>query len=52
MRLCIDRIPILEWFKMKFHEIEEKLGVNRIQKEGNRPKRGIKNIISYKYKCN
>jgi len=26
-RLCIDRMPILEWFRMKFQELKEKLGV-------------------------
>ena len=27
-RLCIDGIPILDWFKRKFQEIKEKLGLN------------------------
>lgn len=27
-RLCIDGIPILDWFKKKFQEIKEKLGLN------------------------
>ena len=33
-RLCIDGIPILEWFKMKFQELKEKLGVSHTQKRG------------------
>lgn len=41
-RLCIDGMPILEWFKMKFQELKEKLGVSRTQKEGNRPKKGLR----------
>ncbi len=41
-RLCIDGMPILEWFKMKFQELKEKLGVSRTQKEENRPKRGLR----------
>ena len=32
-RLCIDGIPILEWFRMKFQELKEKLGVSLTQKE-------------------
>ncbi len=27
-RLCIDGIPILDWFRKKFQEIKEKLGLN------------------------
>lgn len=27
-RLCIDGMPILEWFKMKLQELKEKLGVS------------------------
>ena len=27
-RLCIDGIPILDWFRKKFQEIQEKLGLN------------------------
>lgn len=41
-RLCIDGMPILEWFRMKFQELKEKLGVSHTQKEENRPKRGLK----------
>ena len=41
-RLCIDGMPILEWFKMKFKELKEKLGVSHTQKEENRPKRGLR----------
>ena len=42
-RLCIDGMPILEWFKMKFRELKEKLGVTHTQqKEENRPKRGLR----------
>lgn len=37
-RLCIDGIPILEWFKMKFQELKEKLGVSHTQKEEDTPK--------------
>lgn len=41
-RLCIDGIPILNWFRKKFQELKEKLGVSRAQKEENRPKRGLR----------
>ena len=41
-RLCIDGIPILEWFRMKFQELKEKLGVSRTQKEDNTPKRRLR----------
>ena len=41
-RLCIDGMPILEWFKMKFKELKEKLGVSHTQKEENKPMRGLK----------
>ena len=41
-RLCIDGIPILEWFKMKFQELKEKLGVSHTQKEEDTPKRGFR----------
>lgn len=42
LRLCIDGIPILDWFRKKFQELKEKLGVSRTQKEENRPKRGLR----------
>lgn len=38
--LCIDGKPILEWFKMKFQEIKEKLGIT--PKVENEPKRGLR----------
>ena len=41
-RLCIDGMPILKWFKMKFEELKEKLGVSRTQKEESKPKRGLR----------
>lgn len=41
-RLCIDGMPILEWFKMKFQELKEKLGVSHTQKEESRQKRGLR----------
>lgn len=41
-RLCIDGMPIFEWFKMKFQELKEKLGVNSTQKEESGPKRGLR----------
>ena len=41
-RLCIDGMPILEWFKMKFQELKEKLGVSHTPKEENKPKRGLR----------
>ena len=41
-RLCIDGMPILEWFKMKFQELKDKLGVGHTQKEENKPKRGFR----------
>lgn len=41
-RLCIDGMPILEWFKMKFQELKEKLGVGHTPKEENKPKRGFR----------
>ena len=31
-RLCIDGMPILEWVKMKFKELKEKLGISHTQK--------------------
>lgn len=40
--LCIDGIPILEWFKMKFQEIKEKLDVNYSQKEEDRLSKRLK----------
>ncbi|WP_032565515.1 hypothetical protein [Bacteroides fragilis] len=40
--LTINRQPIGEWFRMKFQELKEKLGVSRTQKEENRPKRGLR----------
>ena len=39
-RLCIDGIPILEWFKMKFQELKEKLGVSHTPKE--EPRKGLR----------
>ena len=39
-RLCIDGLPLLEWFKMKFQEIKEKLGIT--PKVENKPKRGLR----------
>lgn len=39
-RLCIDGMPILEWFKMKFQELKEKLGVSNTQKE--EPRKGLR----------
>ena len=41
-RLCIDGMPILEWFRMKFQELKEKLGVNHTPKEENTPRRGLR----------
>ena len=41
-RLCIDGIPILEWFRMKFQELKEKLGVSHTQKEENKLQRGFR----------
>lgn len=38
--LCIDRVPIIEWFKQKFQEIKEKLSI--APKEGDRPQKGIR----------
>lgn len=32
-RLCIDGMPILEWFKMKLQELKEKLGASCAPKE-------------------
>ena len=39
-RLCIDGIPILDWFRKKFQEIKEKLGLN-IPVE-NKQRKGLK----------
>ena len=39
-RLCIDGMPLLEWFKMKFQELKEKLGVSHTQKE--EPRKGLR----------
>lgn len=41
-RLCIDGMPILEWFKMKFKELKEKLAVGHTPKEKNRPQRELR----------
>lgn len=41
-QLCIDGIPILEWFRMKFQELKEKLSVSNTSKEENKPKRGLR----------
>ena len=41
-RLCIDGMPILEWFRMKFQELKENLGVSHPKKEENRLKKGGK----------
>ena len=41
-RLCIDGMPILEWFRMKFQELKEKLSVIHTQKEEDTPKRGFR----------
>ena len=41
-RLCIDGMPILEWFRKKFQELKEKLGVTHTSKEENKPKRGLR----------
>ena len=38
--LCIDGLPLLEWFKKKFQEMKEKLGLN--SPIGDKPKRGLK----------
>ncbi|MBP8089923.1 MAG: MobV family relaxase [Prevotella sp.] len=38
--LCIDGMPILEWFKKKFQEIKEKLSI--VPKEGDIPQKGIR----------
>ena len=34
-------MPILEWFKMKFKELKEKLGVGHTPKKKNRPQREL-----------
>ena len=39
-RLCIDGIPILDWFKRKFQEIKEKLGLNTPVE--NKQRKGLK----------
>lgn len=39
-RLCIDGMPLLEWFRMKFQELKEKLGVSHTQKE--EPRKGVR----------
>ena len=41
-QLCIDGMPILEWFRMKFQELKEKLSVSNTSKEENNPKRGLR----------
>ena len=38
--LCIDGIPIFEWFKKKFQELTQSLGIR--QKAVEKPKRGLK----------
>lgn len=42
-RLCIDGMPILEWFKMKFQELKEKLGVG-YTKRGKHTQKGIEDV--------
>lgn len=39
-RLCIDGIPILDWFRKKFQEIKEKLGLNTPVE--NKQRKGLK----------
>ena len=39
-RLCIDGMPILEWFRMKFQELKEKLGLNTPVE--NKQRKGLK----------
>ena len=39
-RLCIDGIPILDWFRRKFQEIKEKLGLNTPVE--NKQRKGLK----------
>jgi len=41
-QLCIDGMPILEWFRMKFEELKEKPGVGCTPKEESKPKKGLK----------
>ena len=41
-QLCIDGMPILEWFRMKFQELKEKLSVSNTSKEETTPKRGLR----------
>ena len=41
-RLCIDCMPILEWFKMKLQELKEKLVVRFAPKEIKGVKKGLK----------
>ena len=41
-QLCIDGMPILEWFRMKLSELKEKLSVFNTSKEENKPKRGLR----------
>ena len=44
-RLCIDGMPILEWFKMKFKELKEKLGVRPHSKREKQAPKRVENII-------
>ena len=39
-RLCIDGVPILDWFRKKFQEIKEKLGLNTPVE--NKKRKGLK----------
>ena len=39
-RLCIDGIPILDWFRKKYQEIKEKLGLNTPVE--NKQRKGLK----------
>ncbi|MFK1770482.1 MobV family relaxase [Bacteroides fragilis] len=43
-RLCIDGVPILDWFRKKFQEIKEKLGLNTPVE--NKQRKRIENIIT------
>ncbi|MDR2887889.1 MAG: mobilization protein, partial [Bacteroidales bacterium] len=35
-RLCIDGLPLMEWFRQKFQELRERLGLNT-KKDDERP---------------
>lgn len=38
--LCIDGTPILEWFKLKFEELKQRMGIT--QNKEDKPRKGLR----------